>query len=92
MNRMMRYVWMILNLLILGVGMQTGSALAHEGRVFAPYIVFVGFRNEPTFEDEANGLDLFVLIDKDGNGQCDQFNSTTNTCLDWVPVNTGGGD
>ncbi|MEP6935308.1 MAG: hypothetical protein ABI988_15460 [Nitrospirota bacterium] len=83
-----------MNLLILGAGIQTGSALAHEGRVFlgGQYVVFVGFRNEPAFEDEGNAMDLFVLFDTNGNGICDQPDDAPNTCKDWIPVSKGDGD
>ena len=91
MSRMTRYVWIVLNLLILGGGLQAGSSFAHEGRQCPPYILFVGFRNEPAFEDEPNAMDVFVMIDKDGNGQCDEPDEG-NTCRDWIPVNTRGGD
>ncbi len=88
----MRYVWAVLNLLILVGGIQAGSAFAHEQRNFlgGQYILFVGFRNEPAFEDEANGLDLFLIRDSDGDGQCTQ--DTPEACLDWLPVSKRDGD
>ena len=91
-NKTLRYVWIALNLLILGAGIQTGSAFAHEQRNFlgGQYILFVGFRNEPAFEDEANGLDLFLIRDSDGDGKCTQ--DTPDACLDWLPVDKGNGD
>ncbi len=96
MSKTLRYVWMALNLLILGAGIQTGSAFAHEQRNFAGplgpahYIMFVGFRNEPAFEDEANALDLFLIHDIDGDGNCTQ--DTPEACLDWKPVSKRDGD
>jgi hypothetical protein len=89
---MMRYVWVALNFVILVGGIQVGSAFAHEHRNFlgGQYIMFVGFRNEPAFEDEANGLDLFLIRDSDGDGQCTQ--DTPDACLDWLPVDKGAGD
>jgi hypothetical protein len=91
-NRTLRYVWMALNLLILGAGIQTGSAFAHEQRNFlgGQYILFVGFRNEPAFEDEANGLDLFLIRDSDGDGKCTV--ETADACTDWLPVSKRDGD
>ena len=88
----MRYVWAVLNLLVLGVGIQAGSAFAHEQRNFlgGQYIMFVGFVNEPAFEDEANAFDLFLIRDIDGDGQCTQ--DTPEACLDWKPVSKRDGD
>ncbi len=92
MKSMMRYVWVALNFVILVGGIQTGSAFAHEQRNFlgGQYILFVGFRNEPAFEDEANGLDLFLIRDSDGDGKCTQ--DTPDACLDWLPVSKSDGD
>ncbi len=92
MKSMMRYVWAVLNLVILVGGVQTGSAFAHEQRNFlgGQYILFVGFRNEPAFEDEANGLDLFLIRDRDGDGRCTE--DTPDACLDWLPVSKRDGD
>lgn len=89
MSKTLRYVWMALNLLILGAGIQAGSAFAHEQRLFlgGQYILFVGFRNEPAFEDEANALDLFVINDTiPDNGGCTIDNG--DSCGDWVPVDS----
>lgn len=89
MSRTLRYVWMALNLLILGAGIQTGSAFAHEQRLFlnGQYILFVGFRNEPAFEDEGNALDLFVINDiKPDNGGC--TDDLGDSCGDWKPVDS----
>lgn len=76
----------------MGAGIQTGSAFAHEHRNFlgGQYIMFVGFSNEPAFEDEANGLDLFLIRDIDGDGKCTQ--DTPEACLDWAPVSKRDGD
>lgn len=38
----------------------THTALAHETRTVGPYTFVVGFRNEPAFEGEVNGVDLRV--------------------------------
>lgn len=38
----------------------TGTALAHETRTVGPYTFVVGFRNEPAFEGQANGVQLRV--------------------------------
>ena len=88
----MKYVWAVLNLLILVGGIQAGSAFAHEQRNFlgGQYILFVGFVNEPAFEDEANALDLFLIRDIDGDGKCTQ--DTPDACLDWQPVSKRDGD
>lgn len=90
MSRTLRYVWAALGFLILGAGIQTGSAFAHEQRNFAggKIVVHVGFLNEPAFEDEANGLDLFVNYDTNGDGQCNDNNGQSDTCLDWEPVDS----
>lgn len=88
MRRTMRYLWIVMSLLIVGSTL-TVPVFAHEGRVFAggSYVIFVGFRNEPAFEDEGNALDFFVLYDTNGNGECDD-----DTCSDWLPVDKGLGD
>ena len=96
MSRTLRYAWAVLSLIILGAGIQTGSAFAHEHRSFAGpsgpghYILFVGFRNEPAFEDEGNAMDLFLIRDIDGDGKCTQ--DTPEACLDWLPVSKRDGD
>lgn len=96
MSRRLRYVWAALSFLILGAGIQTGSAFAHEQRNFAGpsgpghYIMFLGFRNEPAFEDEGNAMDLFLIRDSDGDGKCTQ--DTPDACLDWLPVSKRDGD
>lgn len=92
MSRSLRYVWMALSLVIFGAGIQTGSAFAHEQRNFlgGQYIMFVGFVNEPAFEDEANAFDLFLMRDIDGDGKCTQ--DTPDACLDWQPVSKRDGD
>ena len=76
----------------MGAGVQAGSAFAHEQRNFlgGQYIMFVGFLNEPAFEDEANGLDLFLIRDEDGDGRCTR--DTPEACLDWKPVSKRDGD
>lgn len=92
----MRYVWAVLNLVVLVGGIQAGSAFAHEQRNFAGpsgpahYILFLGFRNEPAFEDEGNAMDLFLIRDKDGDGKCTIDNG--DTCGDWLPVSKRDGD
>lgn len=72
----------------MGVGIQTGSAFAHEQRNFGNVILHVGFRNEPAFEDEANALDLFVNWDTNGDGVCNDNNGQSDTCLDWELVDS----
>ncbi len=76
----MRKVMLIIGIVSATSGF-SAATVAHEGRVFAPYVIFVGFRNEPASEDEANGLDYFVFYDTDGDGQC-----ADETCSDWIPV------
>lgn len=43
----------------------THTALAHETRTVGPYTFVVGFRNEPAFEGQVNGVDLRV---REGEG------------------------
>lgn len=38
----------------------THAALAHESRTVGPYTFVVGFRNEPAFEGQVNGVELRV--------------------------------
>jgi hypothetical protein len=83
---MLKSLWLMMGVVTVAATLAV-PAFAHEGRRFLPYIVFVGFRNEPAFEDEGNALDFFVLFDTDGDGEC-----TAADCSDWVAVNRGAGD
>lgn len=48
----------------LGIALQT--AFAHETRIVGPYKFVIGFRNEPSFVDEPNAVDITVSRASDG--------------------------
>jgi hypothetical protein len=82
----MKRIFLAANLLT-AASAYTVPAMAHEGRSFEPYLVFVGFRNEPAFEDGINAFDFFVNYDVDGDGMCDKPDRS-----DCIPVDVSKGD
>ena len=47
-----------------GIALQ--NAFAHETRIVGPYKFVIGFRNEPSFIDEPNAVDITVSRASDG--------------------------
>jgi hypothetical protein len=81
------------------VGMFAAPAAAHETRVFGDghYVLVVGWHNEPAFEDEGNGFDLFISYDTTGDGDChehegEEHEGEEHEEPDCLPVDAGAGD
>lgn len=51
---------------IVGLMGATGTALAHGHTIVGDYELVIGFHGEPAYQDEPNGLDLFVTNTKTG--------------------------
>lgn len=86
--------------LLIMVGVFAAPASAHEARAFGNgfYVIEVGFHNEPAFEDEGNGIDIFPFYDTDGDGEChfeeegEHEEAVKHGEPDCVPVDVGQGD
>jgi hypothetical protein len=65
-----RRVWALVFLpllaIVVGVWGATGTALAHGHTTVGDYELVIGFHGEPAYQDEPNGLDLFVTNTKTG--------------------------
>jgi hypothetical protein len=68
-------------------GLFAAPAEAHERRSYenGAYVIVLGFNQEPAFEDEGNGVDLFISFDTTGDGVC-------GPPPDCIPVNRRAGD
>jgi hypothetical protein len=66
----LRHAWALALALLLaivaGFWGASGTALAHGHTTVGDYELVIGFHNEPAYQDEPNGLDLFVTNTKTG--------------------------
>jgi hypothetical protein len=80
---------------VIAAGLFAAPADAHETRVFADgsYVIVLGWHEEPAFEDEGNGVDLFITFDSTGDGECHEHEEEVHhEEPDCVPVDAGAGD
>jgi hypothetical protein len=76
-------------------GAFAAPAYSHESRVFGNgfYVVVVGWHEEPAFEDEGNGLDLFISYDTTGDGECHVHEEgEEHDEPDCIPLDASAGD
>lgn len=80
--RSLSRVWalVLVPLVVAAVGLwgATGTALAHGHITVGDYELVIGFHGEPAYQDEPNGLDLFVTDTKTGekvNGLASTLNA-----------------
>src|SRR5215207_1705274 len=64
MNRVFRRIALALVLAALIIPFTTSVALAHGNTTVGDYTLVIGFHNEPAYQSEPNGLDLFVTNTK----------------------------
>jgi len=64
MTRMIRRCLLALLLAALLMGFSSTAALAHGKTTVGDYTLLIGFRDEPAYQNEPNGLDLLVINTK----------------------------
>jgi hypothetical protein len=81
---------------VIVAGLFAAPAEAHETRTYedGAYVIVLGFHEEPAFEDEGNGVDLFITFDPTGEGACHEHEEEgeEHEHEECLPVDAGAGD